>query len=102
MAYKNRIDKPRPVAWSQFSIKMAGVHFHDSAYDNRNWDKIYDNLTKRIHIWHKIQLCLRGKNSHKPNHLVKTMVHRLSIYYSKMYLEKIEKRIENFFWVNKI
>ena len=26
---------------------MIGVHFHNSAHDNRNWDKIYDNLTKQ-------------------------------------------------------
>ena len=23
---------------------MVGVHFHNSAHDNRNWGKIYDNL----------------------------------------------------------
>ena len=49
-----RIDKPRQMAWSQFSIKMVGVHFHNSAHDNRNWDKIYDNLTGKIHIWNKM------------------------------------------------
>ena len=27
-----RIDKPRQMAWSQFSIKMVGVHFHNSAH----------------------------------------------------------------------
>ena len=26
---------------------MIDVHFHNSAYDNKNWDKIYDNLTKQ-------------------------------------------------------
>ena len=26
---------------------MIGVHFHNSANDNRNWDKIYDDLTKQ-------------------------------------------------------
>ena len=36
MAYKNRNDKPRQMAWSEFSIKMVGVHFHNSANDNRN------------------------------------------------------------------
>ena len=40
VAYKNRIDKPRQMAWSQFSIKMVRVHFHNSAHDNRSWDKI--------------------------------------------------------------
>ena len=23
---------------------MVGVHSHNSAHDNKNWDKIYDNL----------------------------------------------------------
>ena len=45
VAYKNRIDKPKQMVWSQFSIKMSGVQFNNSAHDNRNWDKIYDNLT---------------------------------------------------------
>ena len=26
---------------------MTVVHFHNSAYDNRNWDKMYENLTKQ-------------------------------------------------------
>ena len=61
VACKNRIVKPIQMVWSQFSIKMVAVHFHNSARDNRNWDKIYDNLTKKIHIWNRIQLFLRGK-----------------------------------------
>ena len=26
---------------------MIGVHFYNSAHDNRNWDKRYDDLTKQ-------------------------------------------------------
>ena len=26
---------------------MIEVHFHNSAHDNRNWEKIYDDLTKQ-------------------------------------------------------
>ena len=96
MRYKNRTDKPRQVAWSQFSIKMVGVHFYNSAHNNRNWDKIYDNLTKKIHIRNRMQFSLRGENNHKPNPLIKTMVHRSSIYYSKMYLEKNSKTNKQF------
>ena len=55
-----RIDKPRKMAWSQFSIKMVGVHFHNCALDNRNWDKIYDKLTGKINIRNRMQLSLRG------------------------------------------
>ena len=65
MRYKNRTDKPRQVAWSQFSIKMVGVHFYNSAHNNRNWDKIYDKLTKNIHIWSRMQLSLRSLRGKK-------------------------------------
>ena len=44
------------MAWSQFSVKIVGVHFPNAVCDNRNWDKIYDNLTNKIHIWKKMQL----------------------------------------------
>ena len=36
VAYKNRIVKPRQMVWSQFSIKIVAVHFHNSAHGNRN------------------------------------------------------------------
>ena len=49
------------MAYSQVSIKMVGVHFYNSAHYNRNLDKVYDNLTKKIHIWKRMQLSWRGK-----------------------------------------
>ena len=36
------------LAWSQFFIKMVGVHLHNSTHDNRNLDKLYDNLIKKF------------------------------------------------------
>ena len=38
-----------------------GVYFGNSSYDNRNWGKTYDNLTKKIHICNGMQLSLRRK-----------------------------------------
>ena len=68
---------------------MTGVHFHNSAHDNRDWDKIHDNLPKQnLYLDQNAALFERKKNNHKPNLLIKTIVHRSSIYYSKMYLEK--------------
>ena len=32
------------MAWSQFSIKILGVHFGNSVVDNSSWNKIYDRL----------------------------------------------------------
>ena len=59
VACTNRIYKPRQMSWSQFSIKIVGVHFRNSALDNRNRDKIYDNLTKKTHIWNRMKLSLK-------------------------------------------
>ena len=39
-AYKNRIDKPGKMIWSQLYIKILGVHFDNSVLDNNNWDII--------------------------------------------------------------
>ena len=47
-AYKNGIDKPRQIAWPQFSIKIVGVNVDNSVHDIWNWDKIYDHLTEKI------------------------------------------------------
>ena len=41
---KNVIDKKRQMAWSQFSIKILGVHFGNSVVDNSSWNKINDRL----------------------------------------------------------
>ena len=45
-----RIDKTGQMAWSQFSIKILGVHFANSVLDNSNWDKINHSLPKKITI----------------------------------------------------
>ena len=37
------------MVWSQFSIKIFGVHFGNSVLDNSNWDKISHSLTKKSH-----------------------------------------------------
>ena len=47
-AYKNRIDQPGTIEWSQFSIKMVGVNFGNSILDNSNWDKKSESITKKI------------------------------------------------------
>ena len=56
VAYKTSIDKPRQMTWSQFSIKMVGVYFHNSPHESRNQGKIFDKLTKTF----RTQLSLRG------------------------------------------
>ena len=60
--YKNRYDKPENMAWSNFSIKILGITFDNFVPDNSNWDKISANIAKRIHIWNRVRLSLRGRN----------------------------------------
>ena len=37
--------------WSQFSIKIFGVHFGNSVPDNSNWVKISHSLTKKKSVF---------------------------------------------------
>ena len=46
-ACKNRIVRPWQIVWSQFSIKILGVHFVNSVLDNNNWD-IINGKKKKI------------------------------------------------------
>ena len=46
-ACKNRIVRPRQIVWSQFSIKILGVHFVNSVLDNNNWDIINGKKKKK-------------------------------------------------------
>ena len=39
-AYKNRIDKPEQILWSQFSIKILRVYSVIYVFDKYNWGKI--------------------------------------------------------------
>ena len=56
--YIKRIDKTGQIVWSQFSIKIFGVHFGKSVLVNSNLDKIRQSLTKKINISNRVQLSL--------------------------------------------
>ena len=47
--------------WSNFSVKILGLNFDNFIPDNSNWDKIKDNIAKKIHMWNRVRLSLRGK-----------------------------------------
>ena len=55
VAYKTRTDKIRQMNWSQFSIKMVGVYFHNSAHDNRKWQfnkkSSYSEQNAALFLW---------------------------------------------------
>ena len=75
VAYKNTIDKPRQMTWSQFFIKMVGVYFRKSAHDNWNWAKIHDRQFHKENSYLKQDAVLfeRKKNNHKPNPLIQNV-----------------------------
>ena len=54
-------EKPGNMIWSNFSIKILGINFHNFISDNSNWEKIKDNIAKKIHIWNRVRLSLKGK-----------------------------------------
>ena len=45
-AYKNRIDKPGQMIWSQLYIKILGLHFVHSVFDNNKWEIMNDKYIK--------------------------------------------------------
>ena len=70
------------------SIKIPGVNFGNSVFDNSKWDKIRD-LEKSG--------TLLERGNRKPNPLIESVVHRSNLYYSKIY----QKRIHDFLWNRK-
>ena len=60
-SYKKRYEKAGNMAWSNFSIKILRIHFDNSIPDNSNWNKISANIAKRIHVWNRVRLSLRGR-----------------------------------------
>ena len=73
------------MVWSQFSIKILGVHFGSFVLDNSNWDKISQSLAKKINIWKSATHFEMKKNNCKSNSLIQTLIYRSNIYYSKIY-----------------
>ena len=55
------IDKTRQMVWSQFSIKILGVHFGNSGLDKFYLDKTSNSSAKIINIWNSVQLSLGWK-----------------------------------------
>ena len=49
------------MVWSQFSIKILGVHFGNSVLDNSSWDKISHSLPEKITISNRVQLSFGWK-----------------------------------------
>ena len=76
------------MVWSQFSIKILGVHFGSSVLDNSNWDKISHSLAKENQYLEQsathFEMKKQKKNC-KSNFLIQTLMYRSNIYYSKIY-----------------
>ena len=49
------------MVWSNLSIKILGINFGNFTLDNSIWDKISENITKKIHLWNRVRLSLRGR-----------------------------------------
>ena len=82
------------MVWSQFSIKILGVHFGSFVLDNSNWDKISHSLAKKVNIWNRVQLTLRWKKRIVNQILLSKLWYIGQIYtIPKFIKEEIEKTI---------
>ena len=68
------------MVWSQFSIKILGVHFGNSVLHNSNLDQISHRLTKK------------KKKNYKLNSPIQALVYRSNIHYSKIYHKGTRKK----------
>ena len=83
--------------WSNFSIKILGINFDNYVQDNSNWDKIRDNIAKKIHMWNRVRLSLRGKKFVTNQILLSKLWYIGQIYTIPKYIKKqIEKMIHDF------
>ena len=83
--------------WSNFSVKILGIKFDNFVSDNSNWDKIRDNTAKKIHMWNRVRLSLRGKKLIINQVLLSKFWYIGQIYAVPKYIKKqIEKMIYNF------
>ena len=77
--------------WSQFSIKILGVHFGNFVLTNFNWDKIRHSLVKKQYLEQSATPFQMKKKNCKSNSLIQTLVYRSNIYYAK--IKELGKRI---------
>ena len=73
---------------SNFSIKILGINFDNFISDNSNWDKIVDNIAKKIHIWNRVRLSLRGRKLIINQILLSKLWHIGQIYTVPTYIKK--------------
>ena len=79
------------MVWSQYFIKILGLHFGNSVLDNSDWDKISHSLTKKIfqNQYFEQSPTLFGMKKRKTKIvnqiLLPKISQRLDIYYFKIY-----------------
>ena len=82
------------MVWSQFSVKIFGVHFGNSVLDNSNWNKISHSLAKKLNTWNRVPLPLRWKKRIVNQILLSKLWYIGQIYTIPKFIKKeIEKTI---------
>ena len=94
-----KVNKPKKMEWSNFSIKIICINLDNFTSSNSNWDKISVNISKKIHIWSTVRLSLRGKKliMNQILHWYIGQIHTIQKYIKK----EIEKWIYDFLWEGK-
>ena len=88
------------MVWSNFSIKILSINFDNFISDNSNWEKIKDNIAKKIHIWNRVRLSLKGKKL-TINQILLSKFWYIGHTIPKYIRKQIEKMIHDFLWEGK-
>ena len=95
--YKNRFDKPGDMVWSNLYIIILGINFVNFTLENSVWDKISENITKKIHLWNRIRLSLRSRKLVKNQILLSKLWYKGQLYTIPKYIKtENERRIYDF------
>lgn len=82
------------MVWLNLYIKILGKNFNNFIPDNSIQDKISVNITKRIHIWTRLRLSLRGRRLIINQILLSKLWSIAQIYTIPKYIKKeSEKRL---------
>ena len=87
------------MVWSQFSIKILGRYFGNSALDNSNWDKISHSLTNQNRYLEQIASLFEMRKRIVNQILLSKLWYKGQIYTIPKFTKKdIEKTIQHLLW----
>ena len=83
--------------WSQFFIKIIGVNFGNTIFDNSSRDKVNGRIIKKfIAIWNRVRLSLKGKKIIVNQILLFKLWYIGQIYTIPKYIKKSKRKLKEY------